>query len=271
MSLDQSAESGDQNNSSNNDDSSYLRTGKWTAEEEKYTAKLMESFLSGSLIFDRDDPPISLRTFLAQKLQCNPMRISKKYPVCYSLGVIYQQQVFSEEKLLSQQQQLLAYEKAYREKDIQTQYQRQKRKKYINKYKYDRNKSDSKNGISKESGATSNTVSKENTDEVFYSDITDSSTSSETDSSFQTTLSNISNESLSSLLYDTSNLSFKRQKKQNIKHIDQSMIMTPSTSEESTTEHDPMMLLASVAVAFEDKSPIRRVTLVSNDDDIPPL
>lgn len=53
-----------------------LRTGKWTKEEEAFTKKVIVEFNNGSL----DDCPdgCSLRSYLSQKLNCNPMRISKK-------------------------------------------------------------------------------------------------------------------------------------------------------------------------------------------------
>lgn len=53
-----------------------LRRGKWTPEEEAYANRLIEEFKNGML-------PIAdgttLRTFLSKLLNCDPMRISKKY------------------------------------------------------------------------------------------------------------------------------------------------------------------------------------------------
>ena len=53
-----------------------LRRGKWTAEEECYANRLIQEFKSGLL-------PLSdgttLRTFLSKLLNCDPMRISKKF------------------------------------------------------------------------------------------------------------------------------------------------------------------------------------------------
>ncbi len=53
-----------------------LRRGKWTIEEEAYANRLIEEFKAGLL-------PIAdgttLRTFLSKLLNCDPMRISKKY------------------------------------------------------------------------------------------------------------------------------------------------------------------------------------------------
>lgn len=52
------------------------RRGKWTAEEEAYVARVIQDFNSGFL-----DAPAgtTLRTFLSDKLNCDPMRITKKF------------------------------------------------------------------------------------------------------------------------------------------------------------------------------------------------
>jgi hypothetical protein len=53
-----------------------LRRGKWTQEEEAYANRLIQEFKAGLL-------PLSdgttLRTFLSKLLNCDPMRISKKF------------------------------------------------------------------------------------------------------------------------------------------------------------------------------------------------
>jgi hypothetical protein len=53
-----------------------LRRGKWTVEEEAYVARVIQDFNSGYL-----DAPAgtTLRTYLSEKLQCDPMRITKKF------------------------------------------------------------------------------------------------------------------------------------------------------------------------------------------------
>lgn len=53
-----------------------LRRGKWTAEEEAYVARVIQDFNSGYL-----DAPAgtTLRTYLSEKLKCDPMRITKKF------------------------------------------------------------------------------------------------------------------------------------------------------------------------------------------------
>lgn len=53
-----------------------LRRGKWTIEEEAYVARVIQDFNNGFL-----DAPAgtTLRTFLSDKLSCDPMRITKKF------------------------------------------------------------------------------------------------------------------------------------------------------------------------------------------------
>jgi hypothetical protein len=53
-----------------------LRRGKWTQEEEQYANKLIEEFKNGLLPL-KDNT--TLRTFLSVMLNCDPMRISKKF------------------------------------------------------------------------------------------------------------------------------------------------------------------------------------------------
>jgi hypothetical protein len=63
-----------------------LRRGKWTPEEEAYANRLIEEFKNGML-------PIAdgttLRTFLSKLLNCDPMRISKKYVGNNCIGKVY--------------------------------------------------------------------------------------------------------------------------------------------------------------------------------------
>mmetsp|Transcript_42277 Transcript_42277/g.72186 ORF Transcript_42277/g.72186 Transcript_42277/m.72186 type:complete len:397 (-) Transcript_42277:953-2143(-) len=60
-----------------------LRRGKWTQEEEAYALAAIRDFNSGYL----DAPPGStLRTYLSEKLQCDPMRITKKFTGDASIG-----------------------------------------------------------------------------------------------------------------------------------------------------------------------------------------
>mmetsp|Transcript_14260 Transcript_14260/g.14364 ORF Transcript_14260/g.14364 Transcript_14260/m.14364 type:complete len:256 (+) Transcript_14260:31-798(+) len=130
-----------------------LRTGKWTVEEEEYTMKLIDSFLSGCLgpIVEKSGRKrCSLRTFLSQKLHCCPMRISKKFPGYYYLGVRYEQQIFCTGKIAAQLQILDAYEKEYLEKDVDVQIQRIKRRKYSHNHHSDTRNNSNSNLISNE-------------------------------------------------------------------------------------------------------------------------
>jgi hypothetical protein len=60
-----------------------LRRGRWTFEEERYASCLVSHFEQGWL-----DLPVgtSLRTFLADQLRCDPMRITKKFAGDSSVG-----------------------------------------------------------------------------------------------------------------------------------------------------------------------------------------
>ncbi|CAN0423772.1 unnamed protein product, partial [Ectocarpus fasciculatus] len=53
-----------------------LRRGKWTPEEEKYANRLIQEFKAGLLPLTDGT---TLRTFLSIMLNCDPMRISKKF------------------------------------------------------------------------------------------------------------------------------------------------------------------------------------------------
>ena len=53
-----------------------LRKGLWTEAEERYARKLMEAFMGGLL---PQHPRMTLRTYVANELRCDPMRISKKF------------------------------------------------------------------------------------------------------------------------------------------------------------------------------------------------
>jgi hypothetical protein len=53
-----------------------LRRGKWTAEEEAYATRLIHEFKGGLLPLTDGT---TLRTFLSKLLNCDPMRISKKF------------------------------------------------------------------------------------------------------------------------------------------------------------------------------------------------
>ena len=52
------------------------RRGKWTLEEEEYVARVIQDFNSGFL---NAPAGYTLRSYLSDKLQCDPMRITKKF------------------------------------------------------------------------------------------------------------------------------------------------------------------------------------------------
>ena len=54
-----------------------LRAGKWTIEEEVYAEYLTSLFMQG--VLPDCDIHMTLRAYLAEKLRCKPMRITKKY------------------------------------------------------------------------------------------------------------------------------------------------------------------------------------------------
>lgn len=53
-----------------------LRRGKWTVEEEAYVARVIQDFNSGYL---NAPAGTTLRSYLSDKLHCDPMRITKKF------------------------------------------------------------------------------------------------------------------------------------------------------------------------------------------------
>ena len=68
----------------NNTNDFQLRRGKWTSEEEAYVLCLVRDFNDGYL--DVVVPGMTLRTYLAQALRCDPMRITKKFTGDLSIG-----------------------------------------------------------------------------------------------------------------------------------------------------------------------------------------
>lgn len=63
--------------SSSLDDDSLQRSGKWSGEEETFANQLVIDFETGALTDCEDG--CTLRSYLARKLNCAPMRISKKF------------------------------------------------------------------------------------------------------------------------------------------------------------------------------------------------
>eukprot|EP00607_Mallomonas_marina_P006419 CAMPEP_0182427780 /NCGR_PEP_ID=MMETSP1167-20130531/19521_1 /TAXON_ID=2988 /ORGANISM="Mallomonas Sp, Strain CCMP3275" /LENGTH=247 /DNA_ID=CAMNT_0024610255 /DNA_START=69 /DNA_END=812 /DNA_ORIENTATION=+ len=70
-------------------DVSLYRSGKWSDEEEAYAVKLIDAFRNGCVYPCMSDKRLSLRSFLSKKLQCNRMRISKKFAHIRGLGLPY--------------------------------------------------------------------------------------------------------------------------------------------------------------------------------------
>lgn len=60
-----------------------LRKGKWTAEEEEYTEQVIRDFNDGLLNVPAGT---TLRTYLSEKLNCDPMRITKKFAGSSCIG-----------------------------------------------------------------------------------------------------------------------------------------------------------------------------------------
>eukprot|EP00519_Triparma_laevis_P001156 CAMPEP_0182514936 /NCGR_PEP_ID=MMETSP1321-20130603/36954_1 /TAXON_ID=91990 /ORGANISM="Bolidomonas sp., Strain RCC1657" /LENGTH=146 /DNA_ID=CAMNT_0024722261 /DNA_START=34 /DNA_END=470 /DNA_ORIENTATION=- len=61
----------------------HFRKGKWSVEEEEYTTRIIHHFSTGLLTLPEG---LTLRAYLAQKLNCDPMRITKKYAGASCLG-----------------------------------------------------------------------------------------------------------------------------------------------------------------------------------------
>lgn len=64
-------------------DRSNLRKGKWTAEEEEFTSRIIHYFSTGLLTLPEGT---TLRSYLSEKLSCDPMRITKKFAGASCLG-----------------------------------------------------------------------------------------------------------------------------------------------------------------------------------------
>nr|CCA21960.1 cleavage induced hypothetical protein [Albugo laibachii Nc14] len=75
-----------------------LRSGKWTNEEEAYTVRIIHYFKLGLLDIQEGT---SLRWYLAKKLNCEAMRVTKKLKGNSSIGKqIYRGSAFTKEKTL---------------------------------------------------------------------------------------------------------------------------------------------------------------------------
>mmetsp|Transcript_33259 Transcript_33259/g.33878 ORF Transcript_33259/g.33878 Transcript_33259/m.33878 type:complete len:160 (-) Transcript_33259:289-768(-) len=65
------------------------RRGRWTVDELIYAKRLMKLFKEGKLSKHSYSTPQSMRCFLASKLNCAVMRVSKKFSGSEDLGVRY--------------------------------------------------------------------------------------------------------------------------------------------------------------------------------------
>lgn len=68
-----------------------LRTGKWTLEEEDFAIRLIEDFKLGIMSISEGT---NLRIFLSQILNCDPMRISKKFIRDNKIGKVFTNHYF---------------------------------------------------------------------------------------------------------------------------------------------------------------------------------
>lgn len=101
-----------------------LRRGKWTPEEERYTNKIIEAFKSGTLVLPENVVGVTLRSYLADKLECDPMRITKKYTGASCLGKrVYYKDRFKApaEDVMRVQLEIQELEKLFRDKLQQSQ------------------------------------------------------------------------------------------------------------------------------------------------------
>mmetsp|Transcript_27865 Transcript_27865/g.28124 ORF Transcript_27865/g.28124 Transcript_27865/m.28124 type:complete len:415 (+) Transcript_27865:64-1308(+) len=110
-----------------------LRTGQFSVEEEEYANVLVDSFLCGNISWVPRDGK-TLRSFLAKRLHCDPMRISKKFAHLNNLSHRYTQTVFCQDCLLAQEKYIQGFEKIFLEKDVKVQGRRVQRRKYYKKH-----------------------------------------------------------------------------------------------------------------------------------------
>jgi len=66
----------------------YSRKGKWTVEEEAYADALIDHFKLGFVVNTVSAQVKSLRMYLAAALDCDPMRVTKKYAKTSQIGKI---------------------------------------------------------------------------------------------------------------------------------------------------------------------------------------
>lgn len=100
-----------------------IRRGKWTAEEEAYAIKLIEAFNGGLLELPEEEVAngLTLRAFLAQRLSCDPMRITKKFSGDYCLGKrnYHNAEYIDNQLLANMRNSLIIHEKSFKMKDVE--------------------------------------------------------------------------------------------------------------------------------------------------------
>jgi len=113
-----------------------LRSGQWTVEEKNYATELIDLFQSGSYVIGAKNGQ-TVRSFLANKLRCDPMRISKKFASFDGLAAKFHGASLMGSTLLSDPKmiKLQNLEHIFLVKDSIVQSNRLKRKKYYDKSK----------------------------------------------------------------------------------------------------------------------------------------
>jgi hypothetical protein len=104
-----------------------MRKGKWTTEESAYCDRLIEEFKKGNLPLAEGT---TLRTFLSKLLNCDPMRISKKYTGDQCIGKIIfrrREDEVSKDDMENIRKDLAELEKTYLEREQYNQRRREKR------------------------------------------------------------------------------------------------------------------------------------------------
>lgn len=115
------------------------RKGKWGIEEEAYTNKMIEAFNTGTLALSdaHRSGQLTLRAYLAEKLNCDPMRITKKFTGALCLGKrVYHKgsglhgHVPTDDEVKATTKELLELEAKFKEK---LDYNDRKKREYANK------------------------------------------------------------------------------------------------------------------------------------------
>ncbi|RHY29679.1 hypothetical protein DYB32_004957 [Aphanomyces invadans] len=107
--------------------SAKMRKGKWTSEEAAYCDRLIEEFKHGNLPLAEGT---TLRTFLSKLLNCDPMRISKKYTGNQCIGKIIFRRKSKEptkDEIETTRKQLAELERIYLDRERMNQQRREKR------------------------------------------------------------------------------------------------------------------------------------------------